>query len=71
MTKAQEHSPLIRLQAARRAKDAAEAACPHWDLNGFDFGEHGDPSECCYKLDEARRELKRAAAAIQPKQAGK
>lgn len=56
-----QHTPLIRLQAARRAYEAAQSACVHWDYE-HDGADHG----CCVELDQAQRELlaaKRAVAA--------
>lgn len=55
------HSPAIRLAAARRALDLAYAACPHWD---YESGTHeGIAHECCYVVDDARRELRTACKA--------
>jgi len=52
------HSPLIRLQTARRNYDAAQGACVHWDMDGS-TGDH----RCCYELDDAQRELSEAKKA--------
>ncbi len=54
------HSPLIRLQAAQRHYEAAQAACPHWDYG--DGGEDG--FGCCHELDDAQRELSAARKAF-------
>lgn len=54
------HTPQIRLAAARRAYEAAQAHCPHWDMDG-DTGDHG----CCVELYEAERELSAARKAVQ------
>lgn len=51
------HSPLIRLQAARRNYEAAQGACVHWD------GESSGDYECCRELDDAGRELSAARKA--------
>lgn len=52
------HSPIIRLQDARDELDRAYAACPHGD---YEAGTHeGAAHECCYRVDEARRELRNA-----------
>jgi hypothetical protein len=49
------HMPLIRLQAARRAYQVAQEACPHWDY------ESGSAAwACCYDVRDAWQELKRA-----------
>lgn len=55
------HTPLIRLQAARRHFVAAQEACPHWD---FESG--GEGHGCCLELDSARRELGAARKAVRP-----
>lgn len=52
------HSPLIRLQNARRNYEAAQGACVHWDMEE-NTGDHG----CCRELDEAQRELSAARKA--------
>lgn len=41
---------------ARNALRAAREACPHWD---YESDGDGDASECCYVVDEARREYRR------------
>jgi hypothetical protein len=50
------HSPQIRLIAAKRDRDLAEQACPHWDF------EHGPDADqpCCDRLYNARNEVKLA-----------
>jgi hypothetical protein len=53
------HTPAIRLSAARRAYESALEACPHWDYE-TGHAEHG----CCHELEEMRRELALARAAI-------
>ena len=50
------HSPLIRLHAAQRHYDAAQAACPHWDYEASTESGFG----CCQELDAAQRELRAA-----------
>ena len=57
------HSPLIRLQAARRDLDAARELCMHWDFE--DDGAAG--CECCYRVDDAKRELRAAKKATEGK----
>lgn len=52
------HSPLIRLQAARRNYEAAQGACVHWDMES-----DGCDHECCRELDDAGRELSAARKA--------
>lgn len=52
------HSPLIRLQNARRNYEAAQGACVHWDCESGG-GDHA----CCYELDDAGRELSAARKA--------
>ena len=52
------HSPLIRLQNARRNYEAAQGACVHWDMES-NCGDH----ECCRELDDAGRELSAARKA--------
>lgn len=52
------HSPLIRLQNARRNYDAALGACVHWDMEG-NSGDHG----CCHELYDAQRALSAAKKA--------
>jgi hypothetical protein len=56
------HSPLIRLQAARRAYEAAQGACAHWDMSGTAGADeaHG----CCHDLYDAQRELSAARKAV-------
>ena len=57
------HTPQIRLAAARRTYEAAQERCPHWD----EFGSCETACDCCYDLDDARREYrlaKRAALAL-------
>ena len=54
------HSPFIRRDAARRAYNAAEAACPHWSFEGFDANEE---HECCREMFDAQRELSLARRA--------
>ncbi len=49
------HSPQIALAAAHRELDTARDACPHWDLEC-----DGAHSECCYRVDDAKRALKTA-----------
>jgi hypothetical protein len=53
------HSPLIRLQNARRTSGAAQENCPHWDYENPDGGEH----ECCRRLRECADEVRRAREA--------
>jgi len=48
------HTPQIRLQNARLALDIARERCPHWDY------ESEEAHECCYVVDDARRELRLA-----------
>lgn len=55
------HSPLIRLQAARRAYDSALSNCAHWD---YESDEHGADHPCCHELESARVELDRAKKAV-------
>jgi len=52
------HSPLIRLQAARRNYEAAQGACVHWDMES-DGCDHG----CCREMDDAGKELSLARKA--------
>jgi hypothetical protein len=52
------HTPQIALAAARRDLEAAREACPHWD-----FESDGCHSECCYRVDDAKRALRKARAA--------
>lgn len=54
------HTPLIRLQAAQRDLALAREACPHWDMEseGLDWA-------CCYRIDEARRELRLARKQVE------
>lgn len=54
------HSPIIRLQAARTAYSLAQETCPHWDMES-----DGSGNECCYRLDEARIEVKLAKKACE------
>ncbi len=54
------HSPTIRLGNARRARDLAEQACPHWDYESGPEGDH----ECCRDLREAQHELRLAREAV-------
>lgn len=49
------HTPLIRLAAARNSWQAAQSACPHWD-----YESDGTEHECCVDLYEAGRELSAA-----------
>ena len=53
------HTPQIALANARRAYEAAQESCPHWDFesNGMPVG------ECCYHVDETRRALRKARKA--------
>lgn len=51
---------LIRLQAAQRHYEAAQAACPHWDFEDGTEGGYG----CCHELDDAQRELSAARKAF-------
>lgn len=46
------HTPLIRLQAAYRAKRAASEACAHWDYEG-----NTGNDDCCRALDAAKAEV--------------
>lgn len=55
------HTPLIRYQAAVRALDCARQECAHWDQEG-DWMVEG--SECCYAVDDAKRELRKARKAV-------
>lgn len=48
-------------EAAKRERDTAAEACPHWDYDSP--GDCG--AECCYRLDDARRRLCRALERIQ------
>jgi hypothetical protein len=52
------HSPQIALAVARRELDAAREACPHWDLES-----DGCHADCCYRVDDARRAVRKARAA--------
>jgi hypothetical protein len=54
------HSPIIALVNARRELDAARDACPHWDYESED--EH---AECCYRVADARRAVRKASKAAQ------
>lgn len=51
------HTPLIRLQAARRAYDMACEACPH-------SGDHHGEFMCCRELTDAQREFTAARLAV-------
>lgn len=54
------HTPLIRLQAARSAFQAATECCNHWDYEG---SEDGLDYDCCRSMRAAQLEVKRARAA--------
>lgn len=58
---ATKHSPEIKLAAAKRELDAAFDACPHWDF------EDDEPchAECCYRLDDARRAVRKARKSVE------
>lgn len=61
------HTPLMRLQAARRAKHAAEECCPHWDYESS--GEHCEGMQpCCDALRLAAREVRLAKQAMEKTQ---
>lgn len=53
------HTPVIRLIAARRAYEAAQAACVHWD-----FESDGSDHECCREMEDAARGLSLARKAV-------
>lgn len=57
------HTPLIRLQAAKRNYEFAAEACPHWD-----YETEGAEHDCCIALIDAHLELKlaRRAMEVQP-----
>lgn len=57
------HTPLIRLDAARRAYNAAQEACPHWD-----YESDGSGHDCCVALEKTQRELS-AARRVRAKEA--
>lgn len=50
-------SPAIKLDQTRRARDAAERECPHWDMEGEGEGERQD---CCYELADANEKYRQA-----------
>jgi hypothetical protein len=54
------HTPIIRLQAARYAYSLAQEACAHWDMES-----EGGNHECCYRMDDAKRELRLAKRAVE------
>lgn len=56
------HTPIIALANAKRDLSAAMEACPHWDYESDGNGNH---SECCYRVDDARRAVKKAAKKVQ------
>lgn len=59
------HSPIIRLQATRRALDAARLDCPHWDYES----ERGDTvHDCCIAVDEAKNAHRLALRAYNAKE---
>jgi hypothetical protein len=53
------HSPLIRLQRARRDCDLAAELCPHWDYESDGYGH-----DCCRDLANAEYELQQARKAV-------
>lgn len=59
------HSPLIRLQEARRRFESAQGQCPHWD-----YVHDGEDHECCRELDDAQRELSAARRAVAAERRG-
>jgi len=52
------HTPIIELSAALRELEAAREACPHWDCESDGAGH-----ECCYRVDDAKRRVRKARAA--------
>jgi phage-related protein len=54
------HTPLIRLQAAKRSLELAQQNCPHWDYESDGCG-----YDCCREMDEADRELFLAKQAME------
>lgn len=58
------HSPLIRLDNAKRAYHAAQRECAHWDYESDGDGQH----DCCVALAEAKDELRKARAAFKQKE---
>ena len=58
------HTPEIRLQAARNTLDRAYEACAHWDFESGLQEPSGGFSECCYRVDDAQRELANARKLI-------
>lgn len=57
------HSPTIRVHAAQVELTRARDACPHWD---YESGE--GYAECCYRVDDAKRELRNARKAMEKSQ---
>ena len=57
------HTPQIALAAARRELDNAREACPHWDYEGT--GAESTYTECCYRVDDAKRAVRKAVKAVQ------
>lgn len=61
---AAKHTPIIELGNARRARELAEHACPHWDQEGGPYDGPDGPHDCCWDLLEARDRVRRARKAV-------
>lgn len=46
-------TPQTKLTAAKRELELALELCPHWD-----YESDGDRYDCCYRVDDAKRDLK-------------